>query len=80
MAKGKKAKKVASPKTKKPKKPITVVVPDDVAGLGQKVLEGIGKMALQAGSPFNVDQVAIVKTSKAPAGTHEASPEWRANV
>jgi hypothetical protein len=61
----------------KSQKTITIVVPDAIADLDKRVLEGIGKAVLDASSTFDVTQVAIVKTSRVGAGPQEdGGPTW----
>jgi hypothetical protein len=67
MGKGKKKKKAKhkdktidlnSPHT------ITILVPDEIGDLDKQVLHGVGRLTIAATSPFDVNAVAVVKTSQ----------------
>jgi hypothetical protein len=79
MAKKKAAKKASTKKAKPDltsQKAITIVVPDSIAGLDQKVLESIGNVALHAGAPHKVTHVAVVKTSQIGPPLGGVVPAW----
>jgi hypothetical protein len=70
MAKSKKKKKHKGKDQDKDKvelksqKTVTILVPDVIGDLDQKVLHGIGRLTAAAVSTFKLDDVAIVKSSQ----------------
>jgi hypothetical protein len=60
MAKAKKKKKIDL----NSQKTVTILVPDTIGDLENKVLHGIGRLTVAATSTFDVTDVAIVKTSQ----------------
>ena len=76
-----KKKKAAKKKVTKPdltsQKTITILAPDGIAELDEKVLHGIGRLTVNAATGYNVSAVAVVKTSKiAPEHLNQFVPEW----
>ena len=65
MAKGKKRKKKTV--DVKSQETITIFVPNAIADLDKKVLHAIGRLTAAAASTFDIDDVAIVKTSQLAA-------------
>ncbi len=75
MAKGKKKEKKGEPVELKSPHRLTILVPDEIGDLSNKILHSIGRLTYAATAKFGVKQVAIVKTSKLPQEI-KAVPGW----
>jgi hypothetical protein len=58
---------------------VTILVPDAIAELSNKVLHGVGRLTAVATSTFGVEEVAIVKSSQLPE-TIRAFSSWQKSV
>ncbi len=58
---------------------LTILVPDELAELPNKILHSVGRLAGAASKKFGADEVAIVKSSEIKAGTY-ARAVWQKNL
>jgi hypothetical protein len=79
MAKSKKKKKRKDKVDLDSQTTVTILVPDVIGDLDQKVLHGIGRLTAAAVSTFKLDDVAIVKSSQL-AEQIAVVPTWHKSI